>query len=321
MRHFIVGMVMTAVAALSGCSRTTEPSSSIRSLETGTQVSFDSTANTTYQIGTEMGKKLVTSDQMASESAFFVRMAKATAKVRTATGFYIGFFNGFHVVATNHHVCPSVAACLNSDVRFPMLDNRTFEVTKVFGTWDSIDLALLAIDVRDQTEADLLAEVANNFEFNEAPGHGSMLTTMGFGIANNPGRQLFANQDSDCKVFSRPDDIRLMADPDELNPGPYKAWSFSNGCDVSHGDSGSAMMDRETGKIVGIIWTGKIPKNPKVRDAGYTDRVFAEYSAEIWTELSLAVPAVKMKEVLEEVAANGSTSEETATTINAVLAN
>jgi hypothetical protein len=103
-----------------------------------------------------------------------------------------------------------------------------------------------------------------------------------------------ANQDSDCYVFSQDSEYRLMGDPDEFNPGPYRAWSFATSCDVSHGDSGSAMVDRETGKVVGIIWTGRIPKKREIQSSSYLSRLFQDHGEEIWSELSYSVPAEKM---------------------------
>jgi hypothetical protein len=100
-----------------------------------------------------------------------------------------------------------------------------------------------------------------------------------------------------------------MADPDELNPGSYQAWSFANGCDVSHGDSGSAMVDRDSGDVVGIIWTGRIPKTPDIQDSKVLDDLLRTQSPRIWKELSYAVPAAKIREVLQRILNEDSTLE------------
>src|SRR5690606_7562892 len=122
------------------------------------------------------------------------------------------------------------------------------------------------IDVKPDDEH-LLVGVGKNMAFNSPIYKGQKLLTIGHGVANNEDQKLVANQDDDCIVYSEGNDIRFMADPDDLNPGDYSVWSFANGCDVSHGDSGSAMVDRLTGDIVGIIWTGRIPKDKKVQDS------------------------------------------------------
>lgn len=253
-----------------------------------------------YQLGSEWGKQEVTEAMIAERGAVFARVARATANVRGATGFYLGKFAGQHVVATNHHVCFSHTSCANSRVSFRFLGGRRFSVRRVYDSWANIDLALLEIQVNDPGDEAALAAVAANFNFAEPLEHGQELLTIGFGTANNPFRRMMANQDSDCIVYSGTDEFRLMRDPDEFNPGPYAAWSFSNGCDVSHGDSGSAMVDRITGQPVGIIWTGKVPKNSRVQEDAYMRRLLADGGEDVWTELSYAVPAMKIKEVLEE---------------------
>ncbi len=300
-----------------------KPRTSLKAIAGQSQPSVDFSLddNETYQIGTEMGKIPVTPEILADASAAFQRAARATARTSNATAFYVGFYNGYHVAASNHHVFPAKEDCLGQNLRFVYLDDRRFPCETFFGSWPEIDLSLFAIFVDSDEDAQALASVAGNFAFGDDIKQAQDLLTIGFGTANNPGRrEMMANQDSDCKVFSEDGDYRLLADPDELNPGPYKAWSVAIGCDVSHGDSGSAIVDRQTSKVVGIIWTGKIPKNERVREPGYTDRILAENSPDIWTELSLAVPAPKIGEFLGDIAKKRDTPNETIKTIEALLA-
>lgn len=258
-----------------------------------------------YQIGDEWGKKPVT-NALLDSNPILRKMALATARVRGGgTGFYLGEFNGRYIVATNHHVCPAEWECMGMNaIDFPFLKFKT-SVIEFYGSWPEVDLALFAIAVpSDKVSA--LEEVASPFQFNEELYRGQKLLTVGFGVADNPSRQMVVNQDSDCLVFSGHGEYRLMADPDKLNPGTYKAWSFANGCDVSHGDSGSAMVDRETGKVIGIIWTGVIPKNEKIQSSQYLRELLEAPNEDVWQELSYGVPAVHMKRYLLEQIASGS---------------
>jgi len=281
---------------------------------------FDSLAqlglNDTYRLGDEWGKKPITQADLDSNK-FFKRMAMATAKVGGATGFYIGQHANKFVMATNHHVCETASDCMGSLVSFSILKLK-FEVVEFYGSWPEIDLALFAIDVKDAQSAEMLKDVAANFTFGDIK-HAQPILTIGYGIGDNPGQVIVANQDSDCVVFSKDKEYKLMADPDELNPAPYKAWSFATGCDVSHGDSGSAMMDRTNGNIIGIIWTGKIPKNAKVQSSAYLDELLERPNQDVWTELSYAVPAAKMKEVLSKKITDGEIAAPSAKVVKAVL--
>lgn len=250
-----------------------------------------------YQIGNEWGKVPVTAAQLRSATPEFVRAATATASYGGGTAFYLGKYNGHHVLGTNHHVQPSMN-CQGS-AKFEILA-KSYACTKVLGHWTSIDFALFIVDVPPADEAQLLS-FGKNFNYDRPLTAGQPLLTIGHGIADNPGRRLVANQDSDCKVFS--DELHFMGDPDEYNPGEYQAWSFANGCDVSHGDSGSAMVDRSTGEPVGIIWTGRIPKSAEAQDSSQLDEWLRTQSPEIWKQLSYAVPASKIREILREITA------------------
>lgn len=281
---------------------------------------FDFAFDSRYQIGEEWGKKPVTQADLDSNE-FFKRMATATAHIRAGgTGFFIGKFNGKFVMATNHHVCPSAQQCGSPGVvRFPLLNDVRYDQVEFYGSWPEIDLSLFAIGVTSTQEADALLQVASPFSFNENLYRGERLLTVGFGIANNTRRRMVANQDADCIVFSGDGEYRLMADPDALNPGPYKAWSFANGCDVSHGDSGSAMMDRDTGRVMGIIWTGRIPKDPKVQSAAYLQGLLQNPSSDVWDQLSYGVPAVHMKSYLSDLLVKGEIAPEHVLTIRSIL--
>lgn len=256
-----------------------------------------SSAKNQYQIGDEWGKKPVNASDLATATPVFVRAAQATARYGGGTAFYLGKINGKHLMGTNHHVQPSLK-CQGSSV-FTMLGVRA-PCKKVFGHWPEVDFALYEVDVSAADEAQLLP-VGKTLNFDKPLAQGQLLLTIGHGVAENPSRKLVANQDSDCKVFSADGDYRKMADPDDINPGEYEAWSFANGCDVSHGDSGSAMVDRLTGDVVGIIWTGRIPKSPMAQDSKLLDEMLRSQSPSIWKELSYAVPAPKIREVLSRV--------------------
>ncbi len=257
-----------------------------------TELFFEKAINDDYQIGPEWGKLPISEQQM--QNTVYARATGATAKIGGGTSFYLGKFGGSHVMATNHHVCPAAFNCLGKMADFTVL-KKSYRANTFLGTWNNIDLTLFTITVPVEDEA-LLSNVAGNFAFDLPLYVGQPIITAGYGIANNSARLLMVNQDSECEVYSAA--IRYMKDPDDFNPGPDLVWSFANGCDVSHGDSGSAMVDRNNGKVLGIIWTGRIPKDPIVRDASYLQRIQSEQSEDIWKQLSYAVPAEKIHEFL-----------------------
>lgn len=249
-----------------------------------------------YQIGDEWGKKPVTDADIAAGDLVFVRSVSATAFFNTATAFYLGQFGGAHVMATNHHVLPFEYECRGKVANFAVLKKK-YACSEVIGSWPEIDLALFTITVPFSDRA-VLDRVGRNFEFKSTLAENTPLLTAGFGIAGNTARRLVVNQNADCRVMSRTDDFRLMADPDRFNPADYRAWSFATGCSVSHGDSGSAMVNRTTGAVVGLVWTGAIPKDRRVQNSGELVKMQKSGSDEIWSLLTYAVPAIKISETL-----------------------
>lgn len=271
-----------------------------------------------YRVGDEWGKRQVTSDNLKSETPAFQRAARATARVGGATGFVLGRFNGEIVVATNYHVMKSANGCRGSRVRFPLLGVEG-NCERFIGSWTDIDLALFVLRAKSEGDAAKILEVAANFSFQNDVNREQKLLTVGFGVADNEDRNLMANQDSDCYVFSQTGEYRFMADPDKYNPGSYQAWSFAVGCDVSHGDSGSAMVDRETSQVLGIIWTGNIPKSSFVQNSKNLQDLFQRNDGMIWEELNYAVPAKKIGEHLRSQVDRGSLSSKDLAVLKALL--
>lgn len=271
-----------------------------------------------YRLGDDWGKKRVTESSLRSNSSVFKRTASATALLPVGgTGFYIGKFNGVHVLATNHHVCPIDRDCVGDKADFRIL-RKKFRMSKLIISLPDVDLALLALEVRAQDE-ELLMSVAKNFSFKKELKKGQDLLTIGFGIGGNPQNYMMANQDNDCKVFSNDGQYKHLADPDEFNPAGYKAWSFAHACDISHGDSGSAMVDRKTGDVVGIVWTGKIPKAIEIQNSANLLKIFESSSSLIWKELSYAVPASKIAEYLKKLSSDSQIDPETKLVFKAII--
>ncbi|MFW7380703.1 MAG: S1 family peptidase [Oligoflexus sp.] len=270
----------------------------IPKLGSGEAIHFDAEfSDVRYQIGDEWGKKPVTNAALL-QVEHLARIAQGTVNIRGATGFYLGEFAGEHVFATNHHVCPSARACTGQNLSFRML-GVVARIDDFLGTWSEVDLSLLTARVSSR-DLEKLSSVSNPFRFDAEIFAGQKLITVGFGSANNPRRQLVANWDEDCIVFSQEGDYRFMHDPDQYNQGSYRTWSFANGCDVSHGDSGSAIVDRDTGGVIGLIWTGKIPKKSEVRNSQIIQSWIDHSSEQIWQELSYAVPVHKIGEVFDQ---------------------
>lgn len=251
-----------------------------------------------YQVGDSWGKTPIKSLNQAPRYAD--KIVQATARVGGGTGWFLGYFAGKAIMASNHHVCQSGACMPGRTVKFP-INQVSLKVSDYYGSWTDVDLALFAVTIPENLESQF-QNIARPFNFDKRIEENLTLMTFGFGIAGNPRNDLMGGFDEDCRVLSS--DIVYMPDPDEYNPGPYKVYSFANGCDVSHGDSGSAMVDSTDGEVIGIIWTGKIPKQTNARSSANI-RTAQENNdnAFIWGEMSYGAPAVEIKKVLSKAMA------------------
>ncbi len=72
------------------------------------------------------------------------------------------------------------------------------------------------------------------------------------------------------------------------------------GCDASHGDSGSALVDRKTGEAVGLLWTTKTPKKSEVQTKEGLGAIFDGTADGLWTELTYAVPMSAILKAVKE---------------------
>jgi hypothetical protein len=252
-----------------------------------------------YQIGDEWGKKKIDSSGLPQNDSVLVRAVQATALFNSATAFYLGKFSGRHLMATNHHVLERDADCGGRTVNFTIRQKK-YRCSEMIGSWPEIDFAIFTLDASDSADADL-RPVASLFDFVNPVAENMQLLTAGYGIAGNTARNLMVNQNSDCRVVSGQDEFRFMADPDQYNPASYRAWSFATGCSVSHGDSGSAIVGRNSGKVIGLVWTGAIPKDPKIQNSRYIRDLQDRKDEEVWSLLTYAVPASKIKQKLEIV--------------------
>lgn len=272
----------------------------------------DEVADWVYRVGDEWGKKVLVSRDLRNKKLKFVeelrRTANATAKVAKGTGFYLGQFNGFHLIATNYHVHTRLATEpeVYREIEFPFLD-LSFNFGRTFGAWLEIDLALFAINVESKSDRKELQSVAKNFNFDYPITRNQKLLTVGFGRAKNHYSDMVGTWDSDCKVCSGDNEFKTKYGLDE-NGKIVGTWAFAVGCDASGGDSGSPVVTRDTGDIIGLLW-GVASRTPIEQSSQSLDNMIKENSPAIWKNLNYAVPAAKIKDFLLEKIESGAITD------------
>ena len=250
--------------------------------------------------------------------------------ITNGTSFYVGKntykSKTYYIMATNHHVACEIPPGV---CRFKPIDTGTvyraflsfplyeydFNRMSFIGTWPEIEFALYVFELpntySEEKKRSIDANLSNSgleFDFTSDIYPGQELVNVGYGEKFNPplntnperGESLTFGFDKDCKVFSPRNDFpaRLL-DPDDVLPEDYKIFSFAHGCDVSGGDSGGPVMDRKTGKIVGVVWSRAPNTDSNTKSSEYIHTHYMN-KKDAFDNLPLAVPALKIKTHLED---------------------
>jgi len=247
-----------------------------------------------YQIGPEWGRKPFTHKNVNELPTVISSQIKAVARFDGGTAFYLGKFDGKHLMATNHHVLPGALNCYSFNwVTFILLD-EFFSCKNFVLTSSDVEITIFELKVKPEDEA-----VLNGLgiPLSSSPLDTDQLYGAGYGFQNNPMRNsLLLSNDEHCKFFSK--NTRFITDPDTINTADYQVWSRPVGCDFSHGDSGSPVFN-DYGELVGLNWTGGAPKPSKVLNSDYLNEIEATQGPEIWKNLSYIVPTKNIRSHLE----------------------
>jgi hypothetical protein len=261
-----------------------------------------------------------------------VRMACATGHLLTGTSsgacVYLGTHAGHHVAVTNHHMCsmPGICRAATTIIVFPLL-GITAHCRDLLGTWKDIDLSLLSLVFESRQRQVRAEQVAARFAFHIQPDINHPLITFGFGGAARRRRpspfatsSLVVAHGDTCTVFSDTGEYRYLVDPDQVSPNEYSVWSFAHGCNTSHGNSGGPVCLRGTADLVGLTWTGRTPKPTSVCDKRYLACIMASQDERIWSELSYAVPATRIRDTFLATLCDASCPPRLARVLCALLA-
>jgi hypothetical protein len=257
-----------------------------------------------YQAGSQWDKRLFTEADLATASPATVKAAMALGHVRGgATAFYIGKFAGRHLGATNHHVYPF--GCQDEPIQFEFL-KKTYICARLIGTWADLDLTIFSLRVPPEDEAAIEGH-ALKFAFKEDVVPGQKLVTIGYGHHRNPNHRPMIDEGPDCMVLSGKNDFRHKAESG--GHGTLRVWSISHGCESSQGDSGSAILDRETGKVVAILWDVTENRPARLQDTAYLESLTrVPNDDDIWNQMNYAGAMPKAYAVIKADVENPASS-------------
>lgn len=272
--------------------------------------------NEALQIGSAFERTFLEPGDEVSLQENLQKAALSAAEFGTGSAFYIGEFEGRHIMGTNAHVMmafadevswtaedynqnleesckifPGVPESEPKYIRFSLVE-KEYDCKRLLGVWPEIDFALFEIEVKDGFSfKNMGVSLAQNKKHHKD----QALSMYSYGSYLNPGSLDFSLASSEgelCRVFS--DEERLLSDSDENEDG---VWSFATGCDISTGDSGSAIIDSKTGLITGVIWAGAGEKSAQAKEDTHLLKILkSEVDGEelVWSQMNYGVPILKI---------------------------
>jgi len=286
-------------------------SDTINNLATATEVKQEEHARpgeTLFQIGPQWDAKIVTNTFLTNRNDFLTsKLALATMKIATpwasGTGFFVGKYNRQYLIATSAHVLKNIPTCVILPVHAIFtLQNKSYNCHKIIGVWNEIDLAIFSI--REKKSEKFLKNLnPMKFDFNDPYKHGSALMTMGYGTYRNTEGDLTLKESRDCMIYSPSGEFGRITQSDQNRDQKVTTKEmtvFATGCDISAGDSGSALINRQTQKVVGMVWTTTSPKPDKILTDTYLDSLISgqQDSNDVWKYFSYGVSAPTIKKRL-----------------------
>ena len=237
------------------------------------------------------------------------------------SGILLGEFAGKLVVASAAHICeqnfggPCGPMYLMGSFKFLGINYRA---TNIIGFWPEVDLMLFTIEV-DSKDKEKLITVGANFDFSSTLDQDLPLAIASYTLIKDSTGNLQLSSDSDCRILSSTSETRLITDPDQIMPDKTKRWAFAMGCDAGPGDSGGAVIDRQSGLLVGLVWTGNSSQKNTARSSDGLAKIQQENDSQLWSRVSYASPAPKIAEYLKKSLRDPSISKDKKEIIEAVL--
>ncbi len=260
-----------------------------------------------YQIGPSWDARVVTNSYLSERNDYLTsKLALSTLKISTpwsiGTGFFLGEVNKQFLVATSSHVLKNIPTCMALPVHGIFdIQGKSFRCRKIIGIWPDIDLAIFTI--RENSGEDFLGKINPlKFDFNDPYIHGTPLTSIGYGSFNNDQTRPTLKESRDCMIYSPTGQFaRVKKSENETNDNvANEVVAFATGCDISPGDSGSAILNIQSKKVIGFFWATSTPKPEKVTTDQYLDDLIAgkEDSNDVWKYMSYGVSSRHIKQRL-----------------------
>ncbi|PIP96512.1 MAG: hypothetical protein COW00_10205 [Bdellovibrio sp. CG12_big_fil_rev_8_21_14_0_65_39_13] len=298
---FPIAMVLALLLTACGQSK----DSGLLSSADNSRLENQSSSSSPYRLGSSWDRIDLLSQPQYLQDLQIRRAALATAKIISAfnigTGFYLGNIDGEYLVATNYHVFANVLTC-GLTTFAPLVKFTLAGVSgickRIIVDLPDIDLIIFSLEKTAAIENGMRDILPLRFAFDTEISKGTPLLTIGHGRALNENLYPRLEMSSDCRVLSPDSRYKILSNPDPDDHLKLEVWSFATGCDLSPGDSGSAVINAKSGHVLGLFWASPSPKPTVYQVSDYLRNIEVNESRDVWKNLSYAVPSVIIKDKL-----------------------
>lgn len=212
------------------------------------------------------------------------------------TSFYIGKFGEYHLMLTNYHVMSTREQCAKAAAIFQYSGKR-YKCRKIIKSFPEMEATFFAIHVPDKNDAELSGkELRFDFLNEYKPGH--KIVVAGHGTHNNSSNRLTYENSSTCIVATTTYQSVQLSIKSKNDNKVYSAFSFAHACEISHGDSGAALVSESTQKVIGLNWATSTAKHPDLLRSSTLFDWIESNDFRIWNSLSYGVSTTNISSAI-----------------------
>ncbi len=245
-----------------------------------------------YIGGDEWTKPRITKSIFENQNSIVTDLILRTAKIvhnrthKVGTAFLFKETSESYIFLTNYHVLKGSRECRNArillvDENFKRHTLKCHKIIKEGKISDGTDYTYFSI--KKESKSDFLMKLGSLPLAKEKPIAGDRLVTVGFGNSKATTRKYDASlgYDDDC--------LYLLGNKNILLKGELVKDVFFTGCDVISGDSGSAIVNRDTGELVGLLFGAAEQKRSNPLSTSEINEFLGTSYLDFMTNSSLAI--------------------------------
>ncbi len=209
---------------------------------------------------------------------------------------YFGSFDKYEVFSLPYHALieegsEEIVTCNNFKFSSPAIKKKKIPGHRQILSLPSVDIVFCLLDLRDTDHNLIATEIDWSQDFHEQ----IELITLGTGSHNPSGEtEITIDFSHECRSLVPLTEAQYYG-PDKRFPGNYR---LAMGCDVSKGNSGDGVFEKQTGKYIGMVTTTSLYTFPQLASSVMDGTLETQ---RLYGETSHIIPIPLIKETLEKL--------------------